>query len=53
MKSKHTSKLKNIGQIPGTIIYTGDTVTSQSKVRMIQYNSEVKEMEIKDFQQCV
>ncbi len=46
------SKLKNVGQIPGSVIYTGDKMTAESTVYMIAYNSEVKETKVKDFNEC-
>ena len=46
------SKLKNVGQIPGSIIYTGNKMTAESTVYMIHYNDEVVETRIKDFNEC-
>lgn len=46
------SKLKNIGQIPGSVIYTGNKKTAASKVLMIDYNeSTIKETIVADFSQ--
>ncbi len=51
MNTKKT-KLKNIGQVPGSIIYTGDAMTAESTVHMIHYNDEVIETKVKDFNEC-
>ena len=52
MKITLKSKLKNIGQMPGSVIYTGDTMTVESLVHMIHYNDDVVETTVKDFNEC-
>lgn len=47
------STLKNIWQMPGSVIYTWDRMTVESKVQMIQYDeSGVEETHVSDFLQC-
>lgn len=46
-------KLKNIGQIPWSIIYTWDKKTNSSTINMIDYNEEkVKQMGINNIIDC-
>lgn len=46
-------KLKNIGQVPGSVIYTGDKMTADSLVQMIEYNEkEYTEKTVSDFREC-
>lgn len=47
------STLKNVWQIPGSIIYTWDKKTAESKVLMIDYNDVTfKETVVEDFSEC-
>lgn len=48
------SKLKSIGQIPGSVIYTGDKKTAESLVNMIVYNeTTAQQIKVADFLQCI
>lgn len=50
---KMKTRLKHIGQIPGSIIYTGEKMTAESIVQMIDYNEkEYKEKRVEDFREC-
>lgn len=52
MTSKKTY-LKNIGQVPGTVVYTWDKMTVDSQVWMVVYDeANYQEIEVEDFQQC-
>jgi len=47
------TSLKNIGQVPWSVIYTGNVMPAESTVHMIEYNeSAIKEIEVQDFHQC-
>ncbi|MDD3262469.1 MAG: magnesium/cobalt transporter CorA [Candidatus Absconditabacteria bacterium] len=46
-------KLKSIGQIPGSVVYTGEKTTKESIVNMVDYNEEqVQQSEVLDFSEC-
>lgn len=48
------AKLKSIGEIPGSVVYTWDKMTAESIVQMIEYNEkEYTEKAISDFHQCI
>jgi len=47
------TKLKNIWQVPWSIIYTGSNNTKTSIINMIDYNeNEVKQTQIKNIEEC-
>lgn len=47
------TKLKNIGKVPGSVIYTGNKITAESDVHMLDYNeNNVQEKQVDDFSEC-
>jgi len=47
------SKLKNVGQIPGTVVYTGDKKTVNSRIHVMSYHDTFfQELDVRDLHQC-
>jgi magnesium transporter len=47
------AKLKNIGEMPGSVIYTGNNTTAESDVHMLDYNeNDAQEKQVNDFSEC-